>query len=268
MAAKSGYDLMHYEIEGDGPVVILLHGMSSSLRDWCKLRPKLVNAGYKVIAADLLGHGNSAKPADVNLYTTRAVYAVLEDWIDFMRLTDPFFLVGHSLGGYMSLLFALRNSQRLKKMVLLNPLFSLTQLSPVMNKLMPLNYMGVKILQNTPFRLVRSFLSWNDTFLTKLDQDVRSQYSADIKRADPNFLRIPADAEDLEPMLPKIPTPTLVIYGLEDHLEYPDSFTRLVDGLANGSGLPLPGCGHHPHLGEPELVIQVMQKFFSGTESN
>jgi pimeloyl-ACP methyl ester carboxylesterase len=127
--------------------------------------------------------------------------------------------------------------------------------------MMPLNYVGAKILESTPFWVVRSFLSRSEAFLTNLDQEARSQYAADIKRADPNFLRIPADAEDLTPLLPKIPAPTLVIYGTEDHLEYPDSFPRLVEGLANGSGMPVPGCGHHPHLWDPDLVRVLMLNF-------
>ena len=63
MAGKNGYDLMHYEIKGDGPVMILLHGMSTSHKDWRLLWPELVKAGYRVVLADLLGHGDSAKPA-------------------------------------------------------------------------------------------------------------------------------------------------------------------------------------------------------------
>ena len=84
IAGKNGYDLMHYEIKGDGPVMILLHGMSTSHKDWRLLWPKLVKAGYRVVLADLLGHGDSAKPAEARLYTTKALFAVLADWIDYL----------------------------------------------------------------------------------------------------------------------------------------------------------------------------------------
>ena len=258
MSDRNGYDLMNYEIEGDGPNVILLHGMSSCLNDWRKLQPELVKAGYRVIAADLLGHGDSAKPKDARLYTTKAVYAVLEDWIDYLQLSEqlsePFYLVGHSLGGYMSLMYALRNPSRVRKMILINPLYSLKQLTPALTAMMPLNFVGVKVLENTPQWVVNSFLSWSDSFTTKLSAEDRKIYARDVKRASPDFLRIPASAEDMTPHLAEICTPALVIWGVEDHIENPGLFEPLAMGLPNGSGCPIPGCGHQPHHGNPGLV--------------
>jgi pimeloyl-ACP methyl ester carboxylesterase len=76
-------------------------------------------------------------------------------------------------------------------------------------------------------------------------------------------LRIPASADDLTPFLEHIHTPTLVIWGVEDHLEYPESFPRLAAGLANASDIPVPGCGHQPHHGNPELVKQLISHFLA-----
>jgi 2-succinyl-6-hydroxy-2,4-cyclohexadiene-1-carboxylate synthase len=256
--------LMNYQIEGDGPAIILLHGMSSSLNDWRKLRPELVAAGYRVIVADLLGHGDSVKPAEARLYTMKAVYAVLEDWIASLGLAEPFTIVGHSLGGYCSLMFAMRNPQQLRKMVLMNPLYSLNQLTPALKTLMPLNFMGVKLVEKTPLWVVRSFLSLNDSFTTLLSKEDRRCYAEDVKRAAPNFLRIPATAQDLTPYLRQIQTPTLLIWGVQDQIEYPSSFPKLAEKLPNAINYPMKSCGHQPHHGNPQVVRQLTLDFLDG----
>ena len=52
------------------------------------------------------------------MYASEVVLAALEDWIDGLELDSPFYLVGHSLGGYMSLTYAHRHPERVRAMVL------------------------------------------------------------------------------------------------------------------------------------------------------
>ncbi len=253
---------LNYVVEGHGPPVILIHGISSSLADWWRLMPLLVSSGYRAIAVDLLGHGDSAKPSDPNQYSTKAVYTALEDWVDHLGLDSPFYLVGHSLGGYMSLTYALNHPDRVRAMLLINPLYSLKQLTGALDLFMPLHSVGVGLLKAAPQWLVNSFLSYNDSFLTKLDAETRWSYSRDIKRASPYFLRIPATAPDLTPRLPSITPDTLVLWGVDDRIEKADSFPELVSGLPNATGKGIMDCGHHPHQAKPELVNRMLLDFF------
>jgi NAD+ synthase len=254
--------LLNYVVDGDGPPVILIHGISASSADWWRLMPLLVSAGYKAIAVDLLGHGDSAKPKNQGQYSAQAVYGALEDWIEQLDIDSPFYLIGHSLGGYMSLTYALNHPDRVRAMVLINPLYSLKQLTGMLDLLMPLASVGVGLLKAAPQWLVNSFLSYNDSFLTKLDTETRWAYSRDIKRASPNFLRIPATAPDLTPKLPSITPVTLVLWGVDDRIEKADSFPELVSGLPNATGKGIANCGHHPHQAEPELVSRMILDFF------
>lgn len=59
---------IHYEVTGDGPPVILLHGFPDSGRLWRHQVPALADAGFRVIVPDMRGYGRSAKPADVDAY--------------------------------------------------------------------------------------------------------------------------------------------------------------------------------------------------------
>ncbi len=260
-AQKPRFQLNHV-VDGDGPPVLLVHGLSASLADWSRLMPLLVSAGYQAIAVDLLGHGDSAKPRDPSQYSARVVYAALEDWIDHLSIDPPFYLVGHSLGGYMGLTYALNHPDRVQAMVLINPLYSVKQLTRLLDLFMPLTSVGTGLLKAAPQWLVNSFLSYNDSFLTKLDAETRWAYARDIKRASPNVLRIPAAAPDLMPQLPRITPATLVLWGVEDRIEKADSFPELVSQLPNGTGKGITDCGHHPHQGKPELVSRLIMDFF------
>jgi NAD+ synthase len=262
MGAVKASLFLNYVVDGDGPPIILLHGLSASVSDWWRLMPLLVSAGYRVIAVDLLGHGDSAKPDDAKWYSAQTVYAALEDCIDRLGVDPPFYLVGHSLGGYMSLTYARNHPDRLQAMVLINPLYSLNQLTSVLDFLMPLASVGAGLLRATPQWLVNSFLSYNDSFLTKLDAETRWAYSRDIKRASPHFLRIPATAPDLTPHLPSITPETLVLWGTKDRIEKADSFPELVAGLPHATGKGIADCGHHPHQANPELVSRMILDFF------
>ena len=66
-ANNDGVDI-HYEVTGDGPAVVLLHGFPDSGRLWRHQVPALAGAGFRVIVPDMRGYGRSAKPADVDAY--------------------------------------------------------------------------------------------------------------------------------------------------------------------------------------------------------
>ena len=157
-------EFLHHHVEGDGPPVIMIHGISQAMTDWHALTPELVSAGFSAIAVDLLGHGDSPKPEEAEYYTMRTVYGTFESWVEALRLEPPYYMVGHSLGGYLTLNYALRNPEDIGAMVLINPLFSLTQLSGFLNFFMPLNGLGVRLLKSTPQWLVNNFLERSDSF--------------------------------------------------------------------------------------------------------
>ena len=106
----------HVEIDGAGPPLLLLHGFTGSTRSWDDIRTELASA-WRVIALDLIGHGQSACPPDARRYTlewaTRDVLALLEA-LSLQTVT----LVGYSMGGRVALHFAVNAPERLRGLVL------------------------------------------------------------------------------------------------------------------------------------------------------
>ena len=143
-------NLINYTVQGDGPPVILIHGMGASLYDWEAMIPELVGAGYRTYAVDLLGHGDSLKPEEPGSYHSKTVYSYLEQWIDKLNLEMPPFMVGHSMGAYFSMRYGLRNPQKLLAMALVNPFYTPQQLSPVVRLLQRRPKLGEKALRVVP----------------------------------------------------------------------------------------------------------------------
>ncbi len=113
------YQLHIVDHGGDGPVVILLHGLASSSANWTELTP-LLQRNYRCISIDLLGFGNSPKPQWCD-YTMadhiRSIHATLNS----LRLRQPFILIGHSLGSLLATRYARYHHRSVVRLALLSP---------------------------------------------------------------------------------------------------------------------------------------------------
>jgi pimeloyl-ACP methyl ester carboxylesterase len=108
---------IHYSVEGEGPLVILLHGLLSNAKSWKHWG--FVDAladRYRVACVDSLGHGLSDKPSDDSLYgleaRSRDVVAVIDD-LGF----DRAHVVGYSMGGWLSVGVAKHHRHRLSSLI-------------------------------------------------------------------------------------------------------------------------------------------------------
>lgn len=116
-----GPGAVHVERLGrGGPAVVLLHGFGTCAFLWRALAPRLAEAGYTVAALDLLGHGESDRPADVD-YRLAAQADYLERTVTALRLGEAS-VIGQDMGALVALLFAARHPQLVSRLVLLEPL--------------------------------------------------------------------------------------------------------------------------------------------------
>jgi pimeloyl-ACP methyl ester carboxylesterase len=105
--------------EGEGPVVILVHGIASSAATFKHVVPTL-SRHYRCIAIDLLGFGESPAPEGAT-YTVEEHVAALNATIRSLRLSAPFVLVGHSLGSLLAARYAAQHPQQVSRLVLVSP---------------------------------------------------------------------------------------------------------------------------------------------------
>ncbi|MBV9893376.1 MAG: 2-succinyl-6-hydroxy-2,4-cyclohexadiene-1-carboxylate synthase [Chloroflexi bacterium] len=106
----------HVEIEGAGAPLLLLHGFTGSIRSWDGIRSNLARDA-RLIAVDLIGHGQSASPADASRYTldwcTRDLAALL-DHLGLQRAN----VLGYSMGGRAALHLAVHAPSRVQTLIL------------------------------------------------------------------------------------------------------------------------------------------------------
>ncbi len=232
----------------------MLHGLAASLHDWDALLPALATAGYAGYALDLLGHGESWKPRQLEHYTSDAVFEHMRGWIDSLNLEGPVVLIGHSLGGYLALQFALQYPERVRAMVLVNPFYTQNQLPAMLRFFLRRPLLNTNLIERTPYWLFRilidvtslQFGNSNEQLHT-LPEAVRIQTALDYKRAAPGIYNIPRSLRDLTTDLPRIQQPTLVLWGARDQTINPKTFPLLVEKLSNARGEAMPICGHVPH---------------------
>jgi pimeloyl-ACP methyl ester carboxylesterase len=243
---------------GNGKPVILVHGLAASLHDWDDLLPALSQDGYGVHALDLLGHGDSLKPPNLEDYTGDTVYGHMKGWLDALSLDQRLVLVGHSLGGYLSLRFTLENPERVRGLILVNPFYALAQLPGSLRLVFKQPLLNTAVIERTPYWLFRllidlSSLQFGNGRGTShtLPEKVRQQTALDYKRAAPGIYNIPRTLPEITPDLSHLTHPALVLWGVRDQTLDPDSFTQLVEALPHARGEALPICGHVPHQCHP-----------------
>src|SRR5690349_15517309 len=105
-----------YRTCGSGPTVVLIHGMINSSRHWETVAQKLAGS-YRVIAPDLIGHGDAATPRGD--YSLGAHAASIRDLLTTIGV-DRATIVGHSLGGGVAMQFFWQFPQRTERLVLIS----------------------------------------------------------------------------------------------------------------------------------------------------
>lgn len=107
---------IHYNVEGKGDALVLLHGFLESSTMWNSLMPVL-SKRFKVIAVDLPGHGKSGVFGDIH-----SMQLMADCILEILRIEDvkDAHFVGHSMGGYVALAYLKDNLEQVTSITLLN----------------------------------------------------------------------------------------------------------------------------------------------------
>jgi pimeloyl-ACP methyl ester carboxylesterase len=242
-----------YTRSGAGEPVLLLHGLAASLHDWDALVPELVALGYETICPDLPGHGHSYKWKDLQDYQLENVFGKLLEWIEMVELKKPMTVIGHSMGGYLSLELAIRNPDLVSKLVLVDPFYEPNQIplflrmgyreeifAHALNRTVP-DWFYIAMIELTSILIPGRRILRHD-----LPRDVRIQSVENYKLASAGIYKLPLTGQNLEPLVSQIKVPTLLVYGIRDQTLTPSSFPKLAALISNTLLKPVK-AGHTPH---------------------
>lgn len=110
--------LLHYEVIGKGKPVLFLHNFIGSWRYWMGTMQSL-SSKFRCYAFDLWGMGDSDKSSD--LYSLNQLTSTIEIYLDEMGIPRTA-IIGHGFGGILANAYAIKNPQRVERMVLIDPL--------------------------------------------------------------------------------------------------------------------------------------------------
>jgi pimeloyl-ACP methyl ester carboxylesterase len=256
----------HYIRQGTGTPVILIHGIAASHHDWDDLIPALTRQEYSCYALDLLGHGDSPKLSS-RAYQMDWLLEHFSGWMKSLRLTEPAILIGHSLGGYLALEYARRVSAWTRGLMLVNPLYSLTQLPPLLRRTYRRPHLSSFIVGRTPgwmFRLIVDVTSMamrhSRGAIHSLPERVRAQTALDYTRTSPGVYNVINNGLDLNGYVSSLSIPTLVVWGDRDQTLAPNSFSKLVNQIPRAVGRSI-RAGHVPHQSNPDEFNQIAIEF-------
>ena len=118
---KLSAGLTHYELAGppDGPLVVLVHGISIPMWAWDGVVPPLVQAGFRVLRYDAFGRGESDYPHCA--YDRHLLVNQLTELLDQLGVNAPFNLVGFSFGGAVATSFTALHEDKVRRLALVAP---------------------------------------------------------------------------------------------------------------------------------------------------
>jgi pimeloyl-ACP methyl ester carboxylesterase len=242
----------NYIQHGAGTPVLLIHGIAASLHDWDDLIPDLTGQGYSCYALDLLGHGDSPK-LDSRAYKMDWMLDHFSEWAQSLRLTEPAIVIGHSLGGYIALEYARRVSSGTRGLVLVNPLYSLSQLPALVRHTYRRPHLSSYIVGRTPSWMFRFLVDMSSMAMGyssgaghSLPEKIRAQTALDYTRTSPGVYNVLNNGQDLSEHLPFISIPTMVVWGDRDQTLAPSSFGKMVNQMPRAIGKSI-RAGHVPH---------------------
>jgi pimeloyl-ACP methyl ester carboxylesterase len=284
---------IHYRLEGNkrGKVLILLHGWSGSIKWWNRVVPRL-SKDYLMLLIDLPGHGLSSKlPVQLYENSIEVMSSILHSIINRLGIDKPI-LVGWSLGGMVSLQYALDHPRKLSALILVDTsavgktVPSLGYLPkipyyciPDIRKILPLVKMQLRMtgkalnfINGTPLKnAVGKVLV--DSIATGKKPDKRIVlWATGILLEDLNISGLLQTAVgillfDVVDRLHELNVPTLIIYGQEDKNFY-FGLQELLHGGIRGSRLTvIDGVGHCPHVEKPEEFNKAVIEFLNETEN-
>lgn len=237
---------LHYEVVGDGPLIVLSHGFGATSKMWRPQFPAL-SERYRTIAWDLRGHGQTDSPVDPAGYSPDACVEDLEALLDEAG-ADQAVVGGHSLGGYLSLAFADRFPERVRALLLVGT--------------------GPGFKRDEPRQ------KWNENATKQAERletrgleaipDAQIEWggahsSADALARAARGMLAQSDARVYE-ALARVRVPTLVVVGAKDQafLQAADVMERKIAGAKK---VVIPEAGHAVNVDQPEPVNRAIRGF-------
>jgi len=260
---------------GQGPVLLLLHGIAGSSLTWVPAM-RLLEGDYTMLAPDFLGHGTSEKP--LGDYSLGNLATVMRDFLSLLGI-DRATVVGQSFGGGVAMQFAYQFPERCERLVLVDAgglgrevswilrLATLPGAEYVMPVLFP-EFVGnwgdavVKFFGGRGFRHAEAVEMWR-SYRSLTEGESRRAFVRTVRSViDPGGQSVSA----ADRLYLSAHMPTLIVWGDHDRI-IPLRHAHLAhEAIPNSRLEVMEGVGHYPHVEEPARFVEILKDFLRTTE--
>ncbi len=261
-----------YTENGDGAeTIIFIHGLGSYIPAWNRIIPEL-SKKYRCIAIDLPGYGKSSKNPQSGLMTFYA--DVIHEFADALHI-EKFNLAGHSMGGQISVVYALTWPEQINNLMLFAPAgferFTAGQkrwlediMTPVLVRSATYEAIELNLAYNFYNMPKEAEFMITDRFAMRYAQDFNN-YCYAVSKSVAGMVN-----EPIIDKLKNLQTNTLIFFGENDNLipnRYlnPGSTKKIAEQgsnlIPNSKLVMIPQCGHFIMFEKPETVVQEVVKF-------
>jgi pimeloyl-ACP methyl ester carboxylesterase len=265
-------DRVAYRDAGKGEVLLLIHGMAGSSATWRSVIPQL-SKKFRVIAPDLLGHGESAKPRSD--YSLGAFAVLLRDFLDELGVSHAT-VVGHSLGGGVAMQFVYQHPDYATRLVLIGSGGLGPDVGMVLRLLSaPGAELVLPIIAPKPVLTVgnklRSWLSSAGIHSPRGAETWSAYSSLSDRQTRQSFLRTLRSVVDyqgqavsaLSRLQLRAELPVMAIWGERDNI-IPVQHAYAVREARPDTRLEvLPDVGHYPQVEAPTEVVELIEDFIA-----
>lgn len=256
---------LHYVTQGEGPLVVLVHGFPEHWYGWRHQIPALVDAGFRVVAPDMRGYNLSDKPPNVEDYRLEKLGDDIGALVETLGESKAI-VVGHDWGGVAAWMFAMRHPDKLAKLIVLNmphPAVFAEAWGTLKQRLKSFYFYFFRMRRFAAFiyrrfnafpqRLMLWWFARRKPKWKDLAPYARAGRQPGAMRSMMTYYtallrRKPGDIE-----LTKITAPVHVIWGMDDPAFSPE-LAEPGDHVANVTIHRQDGLGHFLHLENPERV--------------
>ena len=248
--------VVHYEVSGRGRPLILLHGWLGSWGLWQETMAYMGNY-CRTYALDFWGFGESGKKRDT--FTVYDYVNMIDQFMDQLGITNAP-LVGHSMGGTVSLLVAIRHPQRVQKVVVIG--------SPIVGS--SLNFLlklcGHRLIASVVYhnlwalqigyRILGPLYSKDRSWPEMMDRDLNRTTLESFLLSIASLRRT-----DLRPFLGQIKIPAMGMYGNTDIVVNPNQGQEMKKGIPHAHIEQFSKAGHFIMLDEPPRFMEILRDF-------
>ena len=253
-----------YTDQGDGPLVVMAPGFGDHKEEYRFLAAQLVAAGYRAVAMDLRGHGQSSVGWD-----DHSCAALGSDMLALVAhlAAGPAILIGNSMSGGAAAWAAAEAPDAVAGLVLIDPFA----------RNVPMSWMKAalfKAVMHTAFVGPWAPAAWGAYYASLYPTAKPADFDA-YKAALVASLKEPgrmaalqammrADRNDVEPRLSAIRAPALVVMGSRDpDFDNPADEASTMADLVHGKAVMIDGAGHYPHAEMPEVTAPPILAFLA-----